>query len=166
MTGAAPNGRWPANVIHDGSEEVLAGFPNVKGPWGKDGNGNLKGATSMFKTGGVNSQNELRSQESGSAARFFYCAKASKSERTHNGTVENKHPTVKPLALMRYLVKLTATPTGGTVLDPFAGSGSTGVACKLEDRNFIGIELETESAETAQRRIDATEPEPMQLDLI
>ena len=128
-------GRWPANVIHDGSDEVLAGFPNEE-------------------------------------ARFFYCAKASKSERNaglegfeektagqatdredgtaglnspragagRTGGSKNFHPTVKPLALMRYLIKLV-TPPGGTVLDPFLGSGSTAVAATLEGFKWIGCEM-------------------------
>ncbi|HUU70363.1 MAG TPA: site-specific DNA-methyltransferase, partial [Planctomycetota bacterium] len=91
-----------------------------------------------------------------SAARFFYCAKASKAERTCKGTVENKHPTVKPVALMEYLCKLTMTPTGGVVLDPFMGSGTTGVACKRLGRPFIGIEQDAESFVTARARITAT----------
>jgi len=67
--------------------------------------------------------------------------------------MQNHHPTVKPLALMRYLVRLTKTPTGGVVLDPFMGSGSTGIACKLEGREFIGIEREPEYVEIAEKRI-------------
>lgn len=63
------------------------------------------------------------------------------------------HPTVKPLALMRYLVRLTSTPTGGIVLDPFMGSGTTGIAAVLEGRDFIGIELNAEYLEIAERRI-------------
>jgi hypothetical protein len=70
-------------------------------------------------------------------------------------TAANHHPTVKPLALMQYLVRLTATPFGGVVLDPFMGSGTTGVACVLEGRSFVGIEREAEYLEIARRRIDA-----------
>lgn len=103
-------GRWPANLIHDGSEEVV-------GPMG-------------------------------SAARFFYCAKASKADRDQG----NAHPTVKPTALMRYLCRL-ATPPGGVVLDPFAGSGSTGKAAMLEGFNFVGIELNAEYVDIARARI-------------
>ncbi len=81
--------------------------------------------------------------------------------------VKNAHPTVKPLALMRYLVKLTATPTGGVVLDPFMGSGSTGCACVLEGRDFIGIEQEAEYVEIARARIAywKTQVQPEQLTL-
>jgi len=67
--------------------------------------------------------------------------------------VQNHHPTVKPIELMRYLVRLTKTPTGGVVLDPFMGSGTTGIACVLEGRDFIGIEKEAEYIEIAEKRI-------------
>lgn len=84
---------------------------------------------------------------------FFYCAKASRRERTTDGTVENSHPTVKPLALMRYLVKMV-TPPGGTVIDPFAGSGSTLVAAIQEGFDCVGIEREEEYAQIARARVD------------
>ena len=86
--------------------------------------------------------------DSGSAARFFYCAKASRKERGKG----NKHPTVKPLALMEWLVKLV-TPPGGLVLDPFMGSGTTGVAAVGLGFRFCGIEIEAESCATARERI-------------
>lgn len=89
---------------------------------------------------------------SGGASRFFYTAKASRSERTHGGTVENKHPTVKPISLMRYLVRLV-TPPGGSVLDPFCGSGSTLVAAELEGFDYLGIEQDPESHKTACERL-------------
>lgn len=97
-------------------------------------------------------------QTSGGASRFFYCAKASRSER-NAGLPEgrkNRHPTVKPLKLMEYLCKLTMTPTGGIVLDPFAGSGSTLLAAQNVGRPFIGIELEEEHCETARYRLGGT----------
>jgi len=145
------NGRWPANLIHDGSDEVV-GLLNE-------------------------------------AARFFYCAKASKADRdagcegmeerkaNKNGSglgrqcsldarkesagddlirSRNHHPTVKPTELMRYLVRLV-TPPGGVVLDPFMGSGSTGKACVLEGFGFVGIEREPEYMAIAQARIDAVQ---------
>ena len=140
-------GRWPANLVHDGSDEVLGLFPS----------------------------------KGGSAARFFYCAKASRSDRNaglegaepkwvdetrKEGSVggnnprnrgaradTNFHPTVKPTALMRYLCRLV-TPPGGTVLDPFMGSGSTGKAAVLEGFSFIGIEREAEYVEIAKARIE------------
>ena len=97
--------------------------------------------------------------DTGGASRFFYCSKASRSERTCGGTVENRHPTVKPLALMEYLCNLTKTPTGGVVLDPFMGSGTTGMACINTGRDFIGIEQDEESFNTAKVRIEATQAE-------
>ena len=107
-----PSGRWPANLIHDGSEEPTALL--------------------------------------GSAARFFYCAKASANDRGEG----NHHPTVKPTDLMRYLCRLV-TPPGGIVLDPFMGSGSTGRGAVLEGFRFVGIEREAEYVEIAKARIRA-----------
>jgi len=89
----------------------------------------------------------------GGVSRFFYVAKASVSEKTAGGDVDNKHPTVKPVNLMRWICRLTATPTNGTVLDPFMGTGSTGVAAILEGRGFIGIEEDESSFEVAVKRI-------------
>lgn len=152
-------GRWPANLIHDGSDEVLAGFPGA---------------------------------DEGSAARFFYCAKASKSDRDEGldgfdeketqggggrdlsdyseetahlkdaarkyGAVgakkKNTHPTVKPTDLMRYLCRLV-TPPNGVILDPFMGSGSTGKAAMLEGFRFIGCEMKEDYAAIAKARIEA-----------
>lgn len=153
-------GRFPANLIHDGSDEVLALFPDSKGAlapvYGKQGN-------QKCHTGdnGIYGHYEQRDtpmfprNDSGSAARFFYCAKASRSERGDF----NDHMTVKPLALMRYLVRLV-TRKGGIVLDPFMGSGTTGVAAIQEGMNFIGIERDPHYYEIATRRISAVKPEP------
>lgn len=139
------NGRWPANLIHDGSEEVLAGFPNVKGGTAVRSNsgGNTFGGETPKPP-----MPDLGYNDTGSAARFFYCAKASKSDRGES----NGHPTVKPTELMRYLVRLVTQP-GGTVLDPFTGSGSTGKAAVLEGFEFIGIEREAEYVAIAEARI-------------
>ena len=140
-------GRFPANLIHDGSDEVLELFPN-----------------------------------NGSASRFFYCAKASKKERNEgldgfadkiggamsgtadkslltgsgnerNNIMKNNHPTVKPIKLMEYLVKLV-TPENAIVLDPFMGSGSTGIACVNLNRKFIGMELDKDYFKIAKARIE------------
>lgn len=86
------------------------------------------------------------------AARFFYCAKVSKRERTANGQVENKHPTVKPIALMRYLIKLV-TPPGGVIVDPFCGSGSTLLAAVAEGVNAVGIDADESSVTIARERL-------------
>lgn len=142
-------GRFPANLIHDGSDEVLAGFPETKsGKAGKnpkcksvktDGWGNI----------GINGHSRLIGDK-GSAARFFYCPKASKADRDEG----NVHPTVKPTALMAYLCRLI-TPAGGTVLDPFMGSGSTGKAAVREGFDFIGCELDADYHAIATARIEA-----------
>lgn len=169
-------GRWPSNIIHDGSDEVLAAFPDTKSGSRKAGEYGLMGyhgadAAPMPAIDG----------DSGSAARFFYCAKASRKDRDEGlahlpkqagGMVSetsgqhitrrdadykpepraNIHPTVKPTDLMRYLCRLI-TPPGGTVLDPFMGSGSTGKAAVLEGFNFVGIEREDEYMPIAEARI-------------
>ena len=103
---------------------------------------------------GGSSGPEYNQGDTGGASRFFYCAKASRSERTCSGKVANKHPTVKPVALMEYLCRLTKTPTGGVVLDPFMGSGSTGIACVKTGRGFIGIEKDEESYNVSVERIE------------
>jgi len=140
-------GRWPANVIHDGSDEVVAGFPDVKGAVS---NGR-KGKAGIYEDGIGSAAQAPGYADTGSAARFFYCAKASKSDR--NSGAGNTHPTVKPTNLMRYLCRLV-TPAGGAVLDPYMGSGTTGVACHQTQRAFIGIEREPKYFDIACRRIE------------
>jgi site-specific DNA-methyltransferase (adenine-specific) len=144
-------GRFPANFIHDGSDEVLELFPDSKGgAFPKKSNI----PTGRHYEGGWGAvDNGVRTEMGdGSAARFFYCAKASKKDR--NEGTPNNHPTVKPTDLMRYLCKLI-TPPNGTVLDPFTGSGSTGKAAVLEGFNFIGVEQSAEYIEIAKARIEA-----------
>lgn len=139
-------GRFPANLIHDGSDEVLEVFPdNVKGgTWNR-----TKGARPFNNNGEPTEYTTAGSDTSiGSAARFFYCPKASKKEKGK----ENIHPTVKPIELMKYLVKLVA-PKGALVLDPFMGSGSTGVAALEIGRRFLGIEKEPEYFKIAEDRL-------------
>jgi hypothetical protein len=143
-------GRWPANLLHDGSEEVLELFPETTS--GKVKQGYLRNIDSPFCYG--NGVQLTGFGDSGSAARFFYCAKASRAERTCGGAIVNGHPTIKPLALMRYLCRLV-TPPGGTILDPFMGSGTTGMAAKAEGFEFIGIEREAEYIAIAEARIGA-----------
>lgn len=143
--GRETQGRWPANLIHDGSDEVVAQFPQSKGAVSnssKGMNGNTySGATLARET-------TPGRGDSGSAARFFYCPKASKKDRGEG----NNHPTVKPTDLMRYLCRLV-TPPGGVVLDPFSGSGSTCRAARLEGFEAIGIELNAEYIEIAFERL-------------
>jgi DNA modification methylase len=147
-------GRWPANLIRDGSEEVLAGFPQThSGHWPGRRNGTkFKSCYGAFA--GTRQETE-RCASSGSASRFFYCAKASRSERGAGNT----HPTVKPLALMEYLVRLVSSE-GQTVCDPFVGSGTTGLACRNLGRQFIGIDSDPASLRIARRRIAAAGRSP------
>jgi site-specific DNA-methyltransferase (adenine-specific) len=85
--------------------------------------------------------------------KYFYCPKVSRSERHIDDSVENNHPTVKPIELMKYLIKLI-TPPGGIVLDPFNGSGSTGCAAVALDHEYIGCELDPAYIEISKRRIE------------
>lgn len=179
-------GRWPANVLHDGSDEVIKLFPaeaGAAGPVTTRGSDKFRTAYGKF-AGNVDEHGSTFQGDSGSAARFFYCAKASREDREDGlahmekrpllwssgtqspGTFQaegtdrsarNNHPTVKPTELMRYLCRLI-TPPGGTVLDPFMGSGSTGRGAFLEDLNFIGIEREAQWLPIAEARIRAISP--------
>jgi site-specific DNA-methyltransferase (adenine-specific) len=167
-------GRWPANLIHDGSDEVVALFPNARSAGAYPSDSTARNGVTSF--GGK--QGTLYS-DTGSAARFFYCAKTSKKDRneglddftpttTSDGRAvaadnayqrgkterQNTHPTVKPTDLMRYLCRLV-TPPGGTVLDPFMGSGSTGKAAMLEGFKFVGIEMDETYHTIAKARIEA-----------
>ena len=138
-------GRWPANLIHDGSDEVVGLFPESAGAVG------MKGKTGHSNSiyGNFPHQEERSSgvADSGSAARFFYCAKAGPEERR-----QSKHPTIKPVALMRYLVRLV-TPPGGLVLDPFGGSGTTAEAARLEHCRYLLMELNQEYCADAAERL-------------
>lgn len=175
-------GRWPSNIMHDGSEQVQSIFPETsstevsrqrthKGIWSA---GELAESEQLMPAYG----------DQGNASRYFYCAKTSKDERNsglhgrpqgqyssdgrekeienayqRNKSVSaNTHPTVKPVELMRYLVRLV-TPKGGLVLDPFMGSGSTGMGAREEDFRFIGIEKEEEYYEIAKARIKNVKPQ-------
>lgn len=147
----AQGGRWPANLIHDGSDDVVCGFPDAPGQQGRvSGNeptaNGFSGAVAYSGMLGRIASSEPRS-DTGSAARFFYSAKADADDR-----MGSKHPTVKPIDLMRYLVRLV-TPPGGVVLDPFAGSGSTGVAAMLEGFDSILIEREAEYVADIERKV-------------
>jgi site-specific DNA-methyltransferase (adenine-specific) len=148
-------GRYPANFIHDGSDEVVSQFPYTKsGKMGPQHTRHTDGSPDGRCYGKFDKDHPLNETigDEGSAARFFYCAKANKKER---GT-GNIHPTVKPLRLMEYLVKLI-TPPGGTVLDPFMGSGSTGMAAVGLGFNFIGMELDEEYCNIAKLRIERSQ---------
>ena len=152
-------GRWPANLIHDGSEEVLALFPMTGGGTYAKQTRKRKGFMLSGSEDNVQEANAPDNYgDSGSAARFFYCAKSSKRERGESNT----HPTVKPIALMEYLVQLASRP-GAVVLDPFMGSGTTGIACRNLGREFIGIERDPSYFEIASNRI---KHEPKQMEML
>jgi DNA modification methylase len=182
------NGRFPANVIHDGSEEVVNGFPETTSgkmtpQHTRHTNGSPNGIYGKF-----DEEHPLGETygDSGSASRFFYTAKASQDDRNEGLDIAgfnqqvvndgrqtpidnafqrgetkrlNTHPTVKPVDLMRYLVRLI-TPNNGTCLDLFMGSGSTGKAVMLENAynnknyHFIGIDMTPEYVEISKARID------------
>lgn len=156
-------GRFPANLVHDGSEEVRSCFPDAKGQQGDLRAGIPKRTGVCYGDFPPTNEHAKRVESDTSAARFFYCAKASKRDR-NSGGVENDHSTVKPNALMRWLVRLVC-PKGGLVLDPFMGSGSTGVACMDEGMDFVGIELDPHYCEIAEERIAAANTEAGQMEL-
>ena len=176
------HGRFPANVIHDGSEEVLEGFPQTASGDGKPHH-IVRESHSNSMSGKSYANRPLNTYgDNGSAARFFYCAKPSQAEREagcedmdstqmgrnqssleggkmltgsgneRSNSKKNFHPTVKPIALMEYLCKLV-TPSGGVVLDPFTGSGTTGIAALRLGFGFIGIELDEDYVSIITNRI-------------
>lgn len=179
-----PEGRWPANIIHDGSDEVVALFPETSS--GSMSSGTQRAAQDApgsvcYGVFGGNATSKNIEANSGSASRFFYCAKSTRADRNDGcdgldekslnwssgsqnpgkfqsentkRSAENHHPTVKPTELMRYLCKLV-TPQNGVVLDPFMGSGSTGRGAVLEGFGFIGIEREADYFSIAERRVFA-----------
>ncbi len=182
-------GRYPANVMHDGSDVVQDIFPQTSKSVSTK---RTRKTVGMF---GMPNDATPEYNDEGTASRYFYCPKTSTEERNRglegfsakpiawgnqakaelkrgnlnfaadgDGTKHNKvamrlntHPTVKPVELMKYLCRLV-TPKGGTVLDPFMGSGSTGIAAKDEGFDFIGIEKEPEYYDIAEARIKKTAP--------
>jgi site-specific DNA-methyltransferase (adenine-specific) len=145
QTKGQEKGRYPANLIHDGSDEVVSQFPKTKSsPVGFKNIGWKHSGNTKDKMTPLKYQQEYKDE--GSVSRYFYCAKANKKERG-----DSKHPTVKPVKLMRYLVRLV-TPKDGIVLDPFAGTGTTGEACILENRNYYLIEAEESYIEDIENR--------------
>lgn len=147
--GGDAKGRWPANLCHDGSAEVVGAFPITDGQQRAVGpEHGVKDSVHVYGDYGPRDTFEPRG-DFGSAPRFFYAPKAGPDDR-HG----SKHPTVKPVSLMRWLVRLI-TPPGGTVLDPFAGSGTTGIACIREGFDAMLIEREAEYIADINRRIAA-----------
>lgn len=145
--GGSPDGRWPANLIHDGSAEVIEAFPEAPGQQraSSDTDRSQGVCYGAIKVNGT--QDYQPRDDGGSASRFFYSAKADADDR-----IGSKHPTVKPVDLMRYLVRLV-TPTGGTVLDCFAGTGTTGEAAWREGFNAVLIEREPEYQQDVAERM-------------
>lgn len=153
-------GRWPANVVTDGSEEVLAAFPFTKSGTGNKNTGNRDNGVTLGNGFGKGNGEGIGGDE-GSAARFFYGAKASATDR-EEGTTHlpvpdgqkraNFHPTVKPTPLTRWLNGLICPP-GGVILDPFMGSGSTGKAAMMDGFRFIGCEMTEKYAPIAEARV-------------
>lgn len=183
--GQTHQGRFPSNFIHDGSDEVVALFPQSE----TTPNYNYSWDNTECDSNTFNGRGKYTPrQDSGSASRFFYCAKASSSERnecldemeeveenlqgldTRGRTLlredgsetlvnrwkgkptKNFHPTVKPVALMTYLIKLVSKD-GALILDPFIGSGTTAYACKYNQRKFIGFEIDKEYCRIANKRL-------------
>lgn len=185
-----PAGRWPANVLLDEEAAAQLDAQSGERPGQlarARTDGVEQGNTVLGPLKHITKNPEPRA-DTGGASRFFYCAKASRAEREvgldglpvvhatsrpasddveertiqerlHGRLARNHHPTVKPVALMRWLVRLV-TPPGGLVLDPFAGSGTTGIACELERRRFHGIEREAEYVAIATARLAAAVATP------
>lgn len=144
--GGSAKGRWPANIVHDGSEEVVAAFPVVGDAHAPNNEGSIL-VNKVFSADTRPREFHPGFTDSGSAARFFYSAKADADDR-----LGSKHPTVKPVNLMQWLCRLV-TPKGGTVLDPFAGTGTTGEAAFRERFDAILIEREPEYQADIRRRM-------------
>jgi site-specific DNA-methyltransferase (adenine-specific) len=211
IASASQKGRFPANIIHDGSEEVVGCFPETKS--GKSESNSYKkdgGYNTLYSGGGTQIRNADYG-DNGSASRYFktcpildedietqrifYTAKASKKERNagldgfeekvggglqgtadksmltgsgnvRNNLMKNNHPTVKPIKLLEYLVGLVKMPENTVILDPFMGSGTTGIACVNNDVDFIGIELEPEYFDIAKARIEYAKNKLKQLSIV
>ena len=148
-----PSGRWPANIIHDGSDDVLGVFPESNG----------SNPARFFYCAKASRKERNAGLEGMEERRFEVANHGMKLERWPDGSLrervtppqktQNHHPTVKPIALMEYLTKLVTQP-GGVVIDPFMGSGTTGVACAQTGRNFIGIEIDETYFKIAEKRIN------------
>lgn len=157
IRGGHPDGRLPSNLIHDGSEEVMTAFPEAPGQLTKASSNPDSPRTRKVYGSYQRSDDPMSPRgDKGSAARFFYCAKANTKDR-NEGMIEgiNDHNTVKPNKLMRYLCRLF-TPPNGVILDPFMGSGSTGKAALQEGFHFIGIEMNESHFSISKQRIENT----------
>lgn len=179
--GSGDKGRFPANLILDEtSAEMLDEQSGISKSSGKRTGQITQSAARSWKNASKEGIARIDHNDSGGASRFFYCAKASKKERNYglddmedkksgtyhfreNGSLDGKetqpranhHPTVKPIALLEYLCRLTETPSGGIIFDPFMGSGTTGIAAKITGRKFIGIDINQEYVDIARKRIES-----------
>ena len=147
-----PAGRFPSNIILDEIAGKMLDEQSGINKSKKQIMGRGFDNSEVYGTGDLNYKSERGHNDKGGASRFFYCAKASKNERGEN----NNHPTVKPIKLMQYLVRL-ATPKNGIVLDPFGGSGTTAIACIKEHKNYIIIEKELEYIKITKTRLNKIE---------
>ena len=140
--------RFPANFMHDGSDEIVEQFTSTRLTFTIN-----RGEHIMWTSNNTENHERGGFDGEGSAARFFYCSKASKKEKNEGlDDCKSTHPTVKPIKLMTYLINMV-TPPNGIIIDPFMGSGSTGVAAVQNGYDFIGIEKEKEYFEIAEKRI-------------
>ncbi len=154
-----PMGRWPANVLLDEDAAALLDEQTgelISGAVAAETQRGAFGGNGIYGKANGDGMGRSYPTDSGGASRFYYVAKPSREERNY-GTDRNGHPTVKPIEVIRWLVKLI-TPPNGTVLDPFMGSGTTGMACRYEQRAFLGIEREAEYFAIAKSRIEAVAP--------
>lgn len=158
VRGGSPAGRYPANVVHDGGDEVAEAFAafGERASGGAAEGGHRRSTpehAGVYRPWqGAENEGDVLYGDAGSAARFFYCAKASRSERGEGNT----HPTVKPVELVRWLVRLVC-PAGGLVLDPFAGSGTAALACDAEGRRCVMVEADPDHCGIIRRRLTEAE---------
>lgn len=161
-TGTTTEGRYPANLVLDEDaadqlDEQTGELESTGSDFTKNSDNDTRGKYGVFSGG--NDRDAVCPPSSGGASRFFYCSKATKSERTLDGKIDNAHPTVKPVDLMEWLVKLV-TREGQTVLDPFCGSGTTLRAAKNLGREFVGIEKQAKWCDVARARCGLTPDDP------
>jgi len=168
LTGVPENGRWPANLIHDGSDEVLEGFPYNKGTTRQPTGHGILDPNTGWNDNSMIDKTIRGFDDEGSSARFFYTAKVSPSER-NAGLDKNTHPTLKPIALTEYLAKLILPPVEYAprrILVPFSGAGSEMIgAYQAGWDEIVGVELSPEYAEIAEKRLKYWTSIPKQLEL-
>jgi site-specific DNA-methyltransferase (adenine-specific) len=161
LTGVPADGRFPANVVHDGSTVIVNQFPNSSGAGGSIPKVKVGGFGRNIGDGTYeydDSERKPFDSGEGSVARFFYCAKPSKSEKTVLKTINNTHPTVKPIKLLDWLIKLVCPPAEHmgrqpVILDCFVGSGTTAIAAHRNNVDCIGIDINEEYLDIAKQRL-------------